>query len=283
MQLATLSILLSPCTSFAQTQHLLLDKKKKIFPVGKRSISQIDEDSQVKDYLIKIRHPDQPHQNDVILGSDYTTPLRNVVLRMRRLCETVGYGNFGILGFDDAVRFARKSPAIEPFSSEELEFLDKIYHKEAQEYGFLGEKQITNLHQNIDHKSIVKIPGNGNYLFKGKSIEKYNTIKADLGEEVLLTSGIRGLVKQFYLFLNKADRYAGNLSLASRSLAPPGYSYHANGDFDIGQVGLGAQNFSEHFIATSVYKKLTEQGYVEYRYEKDNMLGVRYEPWHIKL
>ncbi len=283
MQLATLSILLSPCTSSAQMQHFLRDKKKKIFPVGNNIVSQIDEDSQIKDYLIKIRNPDHPHKNDILLESDDRRLLRSAVLRLRRLCETVGYGNFGVLGFDEAVRFAANVSAVGPFSSEELEFLDKIYHKKGLEYGFLGEKQITSLHQTIDHRNIVKIPGSGNYLFKGKSIEKYMMIKADLGEEALLTSGIRGLVKQFYLFLNKTDRHAGNLSLASRSLAPPGYSYHASGDFDIGQAGFGAENFSERFIATPVYKKLTEQGYVEYRYEKDNMLGVRYEPWHIKL
>lgn len=283
MQFATLSILLSPCTSYSQIQHLFLGKQKKVFPVGSGSKSQMDGDFQVKDYLIKIRHPDTFHRKDIILGTEDTTRLRSVVLRLQGLCETVGYGNFGVLGFDEAVRFAANSSAVGPFSSEELEFLDKIFHKDARAYGFLGEKQITHLHQNIDRRNIVKIPGSGNYLFKGESIEKYKIIKADLGEEVLLTSGIRGLVKQFYLFLKKADRYAGNLSLASRSLAPPGYSYHANGDFDIGQVGLGAQNFSEQFLTTHVYKKLTEQGYVQNRYEKDNMLGVRYEPWHIKL
>ena len=90
-------------------------------------------------------------------------------------------------------------------------------------------------------------------------------------------------MKQFYLFLSKAMRFDGNLSLASRSLAPPGYSYHATGDFDVGQKGFGGGNFDESFITTSVFKELTKLGYVEYRYGRDNLLGVRYEPWHIKL
>ncbi|MCK5517135.1 MAG: D-alanyl-D-alanine carboxypeptidase family protein, partial [Desulfobulbaceae bacterium] len=75
----------------------------------------------------------------------------------------------------------------------------------------------------------------------------------------------------------------GNLSLASRSLAPPGYSYHATGDFDVGQKGFGGGNFSEEFTTTPVFKRLARRGLVEYRYKRDNMLGVRYEPWHIKL
>ena len=46
-------------------------------------------------------------------------------------------------------------------------------------------------------------------------------------DDLVLTTGVRGVVKQFYLFLRKADRANGNLSLASRSLAPPGYSAYS--------------------------------------------------------
>ena len=90
-------------------------------------------------------------------------------------------------------------------------------------------------------------------------------------------------MKQFLLFLNKVYDSNGNLSLASRSLAPPGYSFHGNGDFDVGQVGYGALNFTGRFTETEVYKKLSERGYLKLRYPQDNMLGVRYEPWHIKI
>lgn len=90
-------------------------------------------------------------------------------------------------------------------------------------------------------------------------------------------------MKQFLLFLNKAYSNDGNLSLASRSLAPPGYSFHGNGDFDVGQVGYGALNFTERFTETEVFKRLSEMGYLQLRYPEDNRLGVRFEPWHIKI
>ncbi len=61
-----------------------------------------------------------------------------------------------------------------------------------------------------------------------------------------LTSGVRGVAKQFILFLAKAEANGGNLSLASRSLAPPGYSYHGVGDFDVGEKDL-EQPTSAHF------------------------------------
>jgi LAS superfamily LD-carboxypeptidase LdcB len=91
------------------------------------------------------------------------------------------------------------------------------------------------------------------------------------------------VVKQLYLFLNKADQVDGNLSLASYSLAPPGHSYHAVGDFDVGKKGFGSKNFSEAFAKTDEFKRLIDLGYLDIRYPQQNPFGVRYEPWHIKV
>lgn len=244
------------------------------FPVG---------DEPLKDYLSKVRNPDSYHPDDIVLAEDQKQLLAAVVQKLTDLCSNVGSGNFSILGFEEALNIARRQPAVGSFTSAELTFMEMIFYRNAADYGFFGDKQAIDLLQVIPGVEIVKIPHSGNFLFNGESLEKYFRIKNDLGEEVILTSGIRGIVKQFHLFLAKASRFGGNLSLASRSLAPPGYSYHAIGDFDIGQKGLGAGNFSELFTTTPVYKRLAEQGFVDYRYWQDNMLGVRYEPWHIKL
>ena len=240
-------------------------------------------DYSLKDYLTKIRNPDTPHPSDIVLDATDQLLLSDVVARLERLSDVIGYGNFAVLGFDDAIQFASAQQKVGSFSRNELDFLEMIYSRDASDYGFYGSKQVTRLTQTISTHDIEKIPSTGNYLFKGDAVKKYKQIKTILGEEAVLTSGIRGIVKQFYLFLHKARRHDGNLSLASRSLAPPGYSYHARGDFDIGQRGMGGANFSERFTGTSVFKKLTERGFVEYRYKRDNLLGVRYEPWHIKL
>ena len=71
--------------------------------------------------------------------------------------------------------------------------------------------------------------------------------------------------------------------MASRSLAPPGYSFHGVGDFDVGKKGYGIHNFTERFTQTNVYKNLTDLGYIKFRYERDNNFGVRFEPWHIEV
>lgn len=239
--------------------------------------------SPVKDYLYKIRNPDTAFADDIVLAESEKELLRAVLQRLERLCAFIGDGNFATLSFDGAVQLAKRQVAIGRFTGEELAFMDMVYNRDAKDYGFFGAKQVTSLTQYIDGAGVIKVPHSGNYLFKGESLEKFEKIKEALGEEVVLTSGIRGIIKQFYLFLAKADRHGGNLSLASRSLAPPGYSYHAVGDFDIGQRGFGEFNFTTRFTSTPVYKRAVECGYIDNRYWRDNPLGVRYEPWHIKL
>jgi len=79
-----------------------------------------------------------------------------------------------------------------------------------------------------------------------------------------------------------------NLSAASRSLAPPGYSWHAQHDFDIGLRSgkLKPYNFRKEFITTPLFVTLFSQGFIhlrDLRYRQDNELGVRFEPWHIRV
>lgn len=290
LKMAALAAMIYPADSSAAIRLISADKKKTIYNsvalryLGEQNLSvQYLDADRIKDYLVKIRNPDSYHKDDIVLDFYHRNLLSEVVHRLRRLYKIIGYGNFAILGFDDAIQLAKEFPTIGEFSKAELGFLEMVYYRDAGEYGFFGEKQIADISQVIEEKSVYKVPDSGNYLYKGESFEKYVKIKKLLGDELLLTSGIRWIFKQFYLFLYKAYRHDGNLSLASRSLAPPGYSYHATGDFDIGQMGLGEDNFSERFIATPVFKMLAEKGYVECRYRRDNMLGVRYEPWHIKL
>lgn len=251
-------------------------------PVITKIAPKIDE-AHIRDYLTKIRNPDRYHHDDIILDTRGRQLLESVVKRLRRLQSTVGHGNFCVFDFDASIHAAKRYSRVGAFTRDELDFLEETFFRDAKEYGFMGDKQINKLTAGINQRDFSKIPYTGNYLFKGESQRKYAELQKRIGKELILTSGIRGITKQFYLFLNKAYTYNGNLSLASRSLAPPGYSFHATGDFDVGQRGFGGGNFSVKFTSTPVFHSLTRKGYVEYRYEKDNMLGVRYEPWHIKL
>jgi D-alanyl-D-alanine carboxypeptidase len=187
------------------------------------------------------------------------------------------------LGLDKGLSFARNYPEIGEFTREELDFLERIFYTDSSVYGFVGEKPIDKMTVCINEHDTVKIPGTGNYVYRGTSHEIYNKLKNSVGDKLYLTSGIRGVVKQFLLFLDKAEANRGNLSLASRSLAPPGYSFHGISDFDVGQIGYGSLNFTRRFTTTEVFKKLEDLEYVSLRYTDGNLKGVRFEPWHIKV
>ena len=240
-------------------------------------------DDHIKDYLHKLKYFNSPHRNDIQTNSREYKTLKSTVMRLKRLQQLVGHGNFQFLSFDDGISIAREYSRVGTFSKEELRFLEMLFYAEAMRYGFFGQKPLKKLTDRIQKKNVIKIPYSGNYLYKGLPLETFQKIKKQVGDGVILTSGIRGVMKQFLLFLNKAYTNNGNLSLASRSLAPPGYSFHGIGDFDVGQVGFGKANFTERFTTTKVYKRLSELGYLKLRYPQNNLLGVRFEPWHIRL
>lgn len=241
-----------------------------------------DTPEDVRDYLVKMRHYDMAFPGDVILPPPGQALLNSVMARLERLQGHIGHGHFYLLGLDEAISYARR-PAIGAFPRQELDFLENLFHFDAALYGFMDKKPLKAFTATIARSQVIKVPGMGNYIYKEGALKKWDEIRALLGDDVILTSGVRGVIKQFYLFLAKAQRNGGNMSLASRSLAPPGYSFHAVGDFDVGQRGFGVQNFMAEFTTTPVYQQLSERGYISLRYPRDNFLGVRFEPWHVKV
>lgn len=248
------------------------------------SISLTDKlNDHIKDYLHKMKNFNMTHSRDVQIDRVQYSTFKSTVLRLRRLQQYAGHGNFQILSFDGGLNMARRSAEVGEFTKKELNFMEMLFYKEASNYGFLGQKPIKKLTERVNKKNVLKIPYSGNYLYRGRPVETFTEIRKLIGDKAIMTSGVRSVMKQFLLFLNKAYKYSGNLSLASRSLAPPGYSYHGIGDFDVGQAGLGLFNFTDRFTNTEVYKRLAEHGYLKLRYPENNMIGVRYEPWHIEI
>ena len=209
--------------------------------------------------------------------------LRKTLTRIRRVQKTVGYGNFNVLNFDAMLKVARRHVSVEQFTRQEVEYLESLFYLDASAYGFYGPKVLRSMTDDVDSKNTVYVRGSGQRIFKGAALERYKKLRKAVGPDLVLTSGVRSVVKQFYLFMRKAERSEGNLSLASRSLAPPGYSFHAIGDFDVGKRGLGGANFTHAFARTDVYQRLVDLGFIDMRYPDRNLLGVRFEPWHIRV
>ncbi len=223
------------------------------------------------------------HKKPVIASSHERALLQSISLKLKQVQKRVGYGNFNLLAFDDLLKIAREHSEIGTFNKSELNYIEKIFYTQASEYGFYGKKVTHQLSDRIVKSETVKVPYTGHYLYKGEPYALYERLRREVGPSIVLTSGVRSVVKQLDLFLYKASKLEGNLSLASHSLAPPGYSFHGVSDFDVGKVGFGYKNFTESFSHTREYHSLQKLGYISIRYPQDNPFGVRFEPWHIKV
>ncbi len=235
------------------------------------------------DLAERIRRFDEDLPGDVFLPETQRPVLTATLARLERVRRQVGHGNFALLDFDRMLAVARHHGPVGAFTGAELDFMEMIFALDARRLGFAGPKVLTRLTDRIPRRAAVKVPGTGNYLYRNDSLDLYHRLRRDVGETLILTSGIRGIVKQMHLFLAKAARTGGNLSRASRSLAPPGHSFHGIGDFDVGRVGLGAANFTARFAETEEFRRLRQLDYVSIRYPEDNTVGVRYEPWHVRV
>ena len=240
-------------------------------------------DDEVAAYLRKIRNFDAIFPSDIYLDVSYETLLLKTARHLSKVEAYMGHGNFNLMSFDEMLRAGRNFPEIGEFEADELNFLEEIFFANPSRYGFFGKKISKEITEAIPREEVAKIPNSGHYLLKRESLNLYNQLRSDVGDGLILTSGVRSNVKQMHLFLAKTIEANGNLSRASRSLAPPGHSYHGIGDFDIGKIGFGERNFTADFSSTVEYQRIARLGYVDIRYPTDNLYGVRFEPWHIKL
>ena len=219
----------------------------------------------------------------VIACYDEKVLLTSISLKLKQTQKLVGYGNFNLLSFDELLKLARSHSKIGAFSQKELNYIENIFYTQASDYGFYGQKVTYRLTDKISKKETSKVPYTGHYLYKGEPEKVYARLKKEIGASIILTSGVRSVVKQLDLFLYKANKLNGNYSQAAHSLAPPGYSFHGISDFDVGKVGFGYKNFTSSFAKTKEYADLQKLGYISIRYPQNNPFGVRFEPWHIKV
>jgi len=233
--------------------------------------------------LEKVRFFENEFADDVFLEQNEFAVLTSVIERLDRVQKYVGHGNFNLLGFDAMLRYASRYDSIGKFTPVEMDFMEKIFFTEAKQYGFFGEKVTDKITEAVNDADVERVPYTGHFVFKGRSHAYYQKLIRDVGPSIVLTSGIRSVVKQMHLFLAKCEKSNGNLSKASRSLAPPGHSFHGIGDFDVGRIGWGEDNFTSKFAMTDEFKRMQDLGYVQIRYPENNQLGVRFEPWHIKV
>jgi hypothetical protein len=209
--------------------------------------------------------------------------LKATFARLNAVQKHIGFGNFNVISFDAMLSVAKASKTIGAFAKEESEYLERLFFFDAKAYGFFGSKVTDKMTETIAQKEIFKVPRTGHYLYQGQAAKVYESVKKDIGDTIVMTSGVRGIPKQFHLFLAKTIECKGDYSEASHSLAPAGYSYHGIGDFDVGKVGFGEKNFTQDFAGTKEFEKLMQLGYIAIRYPRGNPYGVYFEPWHVEV
>jgi len=222
-------------------------------------------------------------QDDIYLSYGEFATLESLNSRLKRLSRFIGYANFNIVSFHDALFYGRNYSKIGAFTKEELSLVEKLFYEDQEQYGFYGAKTCSDINNNISKKDVVKIPHTGHYLFKGKPQEDYAKLRQDIGDTLVLTSGVRNVVKQLSLYANKIYNSGGNITQATIAIAPPAHSYHTISDFDVGRVGWGYKNFTADFAHTKEFKRMRKLDYIGMRYNKNNSDGVRFEPWHVEV
>jgi len=223
------------------------------------------------------------NSNDVYMSSKDFEVLKSLNSRLKRLKRFVGFANFNLISFNQAFYYGRNYSTVGTFTKDEMTMVDRLFNENPNDYGFYGTKTCTNLNNIIARKEVNKIPRTGHYLFKGRAQNDYDNMINDIGDTLILTSGVRNVVKQMSLYTNKIQNSYGNMTRATRSIAPPAYSYHTISDFDVGRKGWGYKNFTSDFAYTTEFIQMKKLEYIGMRYKKDNSDGVRFEPWHVEV
>ncbi|MEA3288764.1 MAG: D-alanyl-D-alanine carboxypeptidase family protein [Campylobacterota bacterium] len=231
-----------------------------------------------------------------VMAKDFITNTNNVFLnkqdmrtliyldnRLGRVRRYIGFGNFNFLSLDEMFYYGRNYSSIGKFTKSEKDLIEKLFFQNPQYHGFYGDRTINNITNKISTKDIIKVPYSGHFIYRGKPYDDYNRILKDVGSDIILTSGVRNVVKQLSLYVSKIKSVNGNLSKASASIAPPAFTYHAISDFDVGKKGWGSKNFTSAFARTDEFRKMRKLDYIDIRYTVNNKDGVRFEPWHIKV
>ena len=220
---------------------------------------------------------------DVYLSLDEFVTISDLNKRLKRLKAFVGFANFNILSYNQALYYGRNYSRIGAFTQKEIGMMERLFDENPNDYGFYGEKTCMNLDNRVSRKDVQKIPYTGHYLFKGKAEDDYRKLVKDVGDSIILTSGVRNVMKQMSLYVNKIYNCGGNMSKATNSIAPPAYSYHIISDFDVGRKGWGYKNFTADFALTNEFQMMTKLDYIGMRYTMNNRDGVRFEPWHVEV
>ena len=206
--------------------------------------------------------------------------LRPMSARLARIAAKIGAGNFNLSDFD-AVRRTARTPGIGALSAHEEAEFEALFALDAARIGFLGPRVTHSLSASLPWARLRAVAGSGQHVFPA-AWAVFSRARQAIGPQLIVTSGARGVPKQMLVFINSALR-GGLIARTVHSVAPPGYSYHAVGDIDVGDRHLGGVNFTAAFAGSAIHQRLAALDFIHFRYPRNNKFGVQFEPWHLQI
>lgn len=206
--------------------------------------------------------------------------LRALAARLAAVERQMGFVAFAVTDYPSVFALGDVHKKLR-FSAEERAALSALFALDARRFGFTGPRASEDLDAAMPRSRLVKTRGSAVLVYPAAA-ELVRRLQDAGCKRLIVTSGARGIPKQTLLFVRKALRVG--FAQAARSVAPPGYSFHATGDIDVGDADAGADvNFSERFAGTGTYACIAALPGVRWRYPKGNAANVIYEPWHLAV
>ena len=159
----------SPLTS--EPQKIVVAQNEIITPTTQPIIVETTQDTERAErqrMLEKVQRFDEDLEGDLWLSESEWETLKSVHKKIAQVKNYVGYGHFNILSFDQMLKYAKNVSSIQAFTKDELNLLEGTFYRNAQDLGFMGNKVVSNLTNEIKLSQVSKIPGSGHYLFKGE-------------------------------------------------------------------------------------------------------------------
>jgi hypothetical protein len=215
--------------------------------------------------------------------------LRALADRLAAVERHMGAGRFSVTDYPAVFALGAAHAALR-LSPAERATLDALFALDARRFGFAGPRASASLEATLPVSSLVTTRGSTARVYP-PAAALVARLQAAGCARLVVTSGVRGIPKQTLLFVRKVLQGGGTgwdfaraYATAARSVAPPGYSFHATGDIDVGESGAGPEvNFSERFVQTGTYRCIAAQPGVRWRYPPGNEAGVMHEPWHLAV
>lgn len=93
---------------------------------------------------------------DIYLSYQEYITLKDLNSRLLRLRRYIGFANFNVVSYNEALYYGRNYSKIGSFTKAEISLVDKLFSEDPNRYGFYGAKTCTDINNKISKKILLK-------------------------------------------------------------------------------------------------------------------------------